>query len=249
MIRRALPVLFLLALIGCGKVEMFASLPEREANEVIAVLMRAGITADKVAGRNNAIAVHVPRDRIPDAVEILARAGLPRERFANMGELFRREGLISSPSEERVRYMYGVTQELSRTLSAMDGVLTARVHVVMPNNEPSSGTQRPASAAVMIRHLSGSPVETGVPQVKELVANAIEGLSYDRVSVVLTRATAEEAPPPPLPSALPLGLPPAALWLLGGGLVLSVLVNLGLLVALLLRGRRGTGGVPAVGTT
>jgi type III secretion protein J len=227
----------LLALAACGNVEMFANLNEREANEVIALLLRNGISADKVAGKQGAVAVHVQRDRIPDAVELLNRAGLPRERFANMGELFRREGLISSPSEERVRYMFGVTQELSRTLNTIDGVLSARVHVVMPNNDPLQTNARPASAAVMIRFVPGSPVEASVPQVKELVVNSIEGLSYDRVSVVLVRAAEDaDSPAPAMPAP---ALSQTTVIAVAAVFGVSLLLNL-VLVALFLLGRRAS---------
>lgn len=237
--RFASVLLLLLALAGCGKVEMFSSLPEREANDILAALLRAGIPAEKVAGKQGAVAVHVARDRLPDAVETLNRAGLPRERFASMGELFRREGLISSPSEERVRYIFGVTQELSRTLTTIDGVLTARVHVVLPNNDPLANGARPSSAAVMIRHLVGSPIESSVPQVKELVVNSIEGLSYDRVSVVLVRAEETAEPAMPVAPATP-QLPEPVVMAAAGVFGVSLLIN-GMLLFLLLR-RRATPG-------
>ena len=233
-----LPALLLaLLLAACGKVEMFSTLQEREANEILAVLMRAGIVAEKVPGKQGNVAVRVPSDRLPEAVEVLNRAGLPRERFATMGELFRREGLISSPAEERVRYIFGVTQELSRTLNGIDGVLSARVHVVMPNNDPLAGS-RPSSAAVMIRHLPGSQVEGAVPQVKELVVNAIEGLTYDRVSVVLVRA-AEEAEQMPLVAPPPQPLLPGPVVLAAAAVFGLSLLGNGLLVLLLLRRRTG----------
>ncbi|CCB66712.1 type III secretion system inner membrane ring lipoprotein SctJ [Hyphomicrobium sp. MC1] len=213
-LRRDWFALFLacLFLAGCGsQIELFGSLDEREANEVLAVLMRAGIGAEKIPGKNNVSAIRVDQASVARAIELLDAAGLPRDRFASIGDLFKREGLISSPSEERVRYMYGITQELSRTLTNIDGVLNARVHVVLPNNDPGSAAQ-PASAAVMIRYAPGAAVVNIVPRIKELVVNSIEGLSYDRVSVVMVRAsedlqtviaaTRTEVPRAALPMAL-----------------------------------------------
>ena len=189
-------------------------------------------------GKGGVVTLTVESGRVPDAITLLNAAGLPREKFANMGDLFKKEGLISSPSEERVRYIYGTTQELSRTLTGIDGVLSARVHVVLPNNDPVASTAaKPASAAVMIRYAPGTAIEAAVPKIKELVVNSIEGLSYDRVSVVLVRATPDEAGglPDTALQAPPALLPPLAVYGVLGGLVLSLLANAALGVWLLLR--------------
>ncbi|TIX46864.1 MAG: hypothetical protein E5V26_02235, partial [Mesorhizobium sp.] len=89
---------------------------------------------------------------VPTAMELLNGAGLPHDLYADMGSLFKKEGMISSPTEERVRYIYGITQELSRTLSVFDGVLNARVHVVLSPEETSDGRHQslPSSAAVLV---------------------------------------------------------------------------------------------------
>lgn len=245
---RLAALLLLLLLAACGKVELYGQLTEREANEMLALLLRHGIAAEKVVGKNAVTALRVESGRVPDAMELLTAAGLPRDRFANMGELFRREGLISSPSEERVRYIYGISQELSRTLTGIDGVLSARVHVVLPNNDPvAGGPVRPSTAAVLIRHAPGASMDAAVPKIKELVANSIEGMSYDRVSVVLVRATLDEtpvrAPEPPQPQPL---LPREVAYGAAGLLGLSLCGNLAL--GFLLWRRRGRPGAGAVAT-
>jgi len=81
--------------------------------------------------------------------------------------------------------IYGLSQELSRTISDIDGVLTARVHLVLPENDPLRQQLVPSSASVFIRHRASVPMQKLVPQVKMLVANGVAGLSYDHVSVIL----------------------------------------------------------------
>ena len=225
----ALLLVLVLALAGCSsKIELYGSLNEREANDVLALLLRSGVEAEKIPGKGGVSAIRVGSANVARAMELLNAAGLPRDRFASMGDLFRREGLISSPSEERVRYMYGITQELSRTLSGIDGVISARVHVVLPGNDPGAPPARPSSAAVLIRHAPGAVIEAVVPRIKELVVNSIEGMSYDRVSIVLVRAVPEEpvAPPPgDVAEAPPALLTPEVVYGLAGGLLASLLGN------------------------
>ena len=67
------------------------------------------------------------------AVELLKSQGYPRDKFAKIGEVFQKSGLVSSPTEERIRYMYALSQEIAETLTRIDGVMNARVHIVIPD--------------------------------------------------------------------------------------------------------------------
>jgi type III secretion protein J len=127
----------------------------------------------------------VDKGRFADAINILKEAGLPKQEFQSMGQVFKKDGLVSSPTQERAQMIFALSQELSRTVSEIDGVLSARVHLVLPENDPLRQQLVPSSASVFIRHRSSTPVGNLVPQVKMLVANGVAGLSYDKVSVVL----------------------------------------------------------------
>src|SRR5207248_2761592 len=114
----------------------------------------------------------------------------PRDRFVKLGEVFQKSGLVSSPTEERIRYMYALSQEIADTFMRIDGVLNARVHIVIPNNDPLAEKVVPSSAAVFIRYRPGFDIESLTPQLKSLVTRSIEGLTYDNVTLVLVPATA-----------------------------------------------------------
>jgi type III secretion protein J len=147
-------ILALLAIAGlCScKSELYEHLEERDANEMLATLYAAGIHAGKSTRDEKTWSVEVDERELPAALRIVAARGLPREQFANVGDLFKKEGLVSTPSEERIRYIYAVSQELSNTLSQIDGVIVARVHPVIPANDPLATQIRPASASVFIKY-------------------------------------------------------------------------------------------------
>lgn len=174
-----------LMLAACGaRVDLMGAIAEDEANEVLAALINASIPTEKVPGKEGMVGVRVAADDVGRALEVLRDKGLPRERFAGMGQVFKKEGLISSPLEERARYIYALSQELSNTLSKIDGVLTARVHVVLPERGTAGETGVPSTAAVFIKHQDGYNLEIIQPQIRRLVTNSIPSLSAERVSVV-----------------------------------------------------------------
>ncbi|MBC6413694.1 MAG: type III secretion inner membrane ring lipoprotein SctJ [Chromatiales bacterium] len=187
--------LLLLSLYGC-KVELYTALPEQEGNEMLALLLQHGIDSEKQPGKDNTINLFIDENQTARAIQILSNHGYPKTRFTTIKDIFSGEGLVSTPFEERTRYIYGLSQEVSETLSQIDGVLVARVHVVLPEESSSNSSNQnkqiyPASASVFIKYNSDYDLDLYIPQMKSIVANAIEGLSYDQVSVSLFPARQE----------------------------------------------------------
>lgn len=177
-------LLLSLFLVAC-KTELYSAMDEYEVNNMLAVLLDNNISADKIFFKEGLYNLRVESSQVAQAIEILKSQGFPKEKFTDLGMLFAKEGLISSPTEERVRFLYGTSQELSRTLSLIDGVISSRVHVVIP--EPNPGTQiaEPATASVFIKYNRAFDLDNQINQIKVLVANSVEGLSFERVTVVL----------------------------------------------------------------
>jgi type III secretion protein J len=182
---RPIAVVICTAVVSACKVDLYTGLDQRQANEMVAMLARHGIAADRTIGKGDRVSVAVDESRFAEAITILDDNGLPRQNFATLGEVFKKDGLVSSPVQERAQMIFALSQELSRTISEIDGVVSARVHLVLPENDPLRQQLVPSSASVFIRHQPDMPLTGLVPQVKQLVANAISGLSYDKVSVIL----------------------------------------------------------------
>lgn len=175
--------LSLLLFAGCGKVKLYSNLSEKEANEMIAILQNRGFDMDKQPGLEGTWDVRVDPSTFGESVEVLSALGYPKDQFTTVGAAFQKSGLVSSPSEERIRFMHALSQGIAETLTNIDGVLTARVHIVLQESDPLKDVTTPSSAAVFIKYRRGSGVEDSVAMIKNLVTNSIEGLSYDKVTI------------------------------------------------------------------
>lgn len=182
-VRIMLAALGLLLLAACGRAELYGKLTEAQANEMIAVLQRSGIEADKTSAGENGWTLTTAKGDFGRAVEILQSQGYPRQDFATLGTVFKKEGFVSSPTEERARLNWGLSQELSRTLTEIDGVVQARVHLALPEDAPLAEQKAPASASVFIKYRPGTDINGQIGKIKALVVNSIEGLKYENVSV------------------------------------------------------------------
>ena len=187
---RGFTVLCLALLLAGCKIELYSGLNEKEGNEMLAILLDGGIETEKLQDKDKNLTLMVKADDVSKAIRLLKSYGYPREQFSSIGDIFPKEGLISSPTEERARYTYSMSQELSSTLSMIDGVITARVHVVLPQETDSlTEITYPSSASVFIKYTPELELAGFIPKVKTLVANSIEGLSLDKISVSLFPAT------------------------------------------------------------
>jgi type III secretion protein J len=186
--RRMLMLLPLLFLVGC-RTSLFEGLDEDQANRIIAVLSHEGIAGYKERNADKTWTVSVDGNDAVAATELANAYALPRGGHANLGELFSRQGLITSPEEDRVRFIYGLTQELSETLEKIDGVLVARVHIVQPEVDPLNGPPAPPSASVMVRYRSDFNLELMRDKIRALVAGSVEGLTPERVNLTLIPVT------------------------------------------------------------
>jgi type III secretion protein J len=173
---------------GCGAEDLYTNVTESDANTMLGLLIARGISATKRPVKENLFAVAVPRDQFASAVDILKWYGIPKETFDGIGEMFPKTGLVSSPSEERIRFMYALAGNISEMLSNIDGVITARVILVLPSNDPYTNKNNPASASVFLKIRPGFDTTTQIPQIKQLVMNSVEGLNYDKVAVTLVRS-------------------------------------------------------------
>jgi len=244
---RRLPLAVLLGLglggAGCSA-RVQHGLDERQANEIHTVLVERGFRARKVVeeGRPPTWAVEVEPADAADAVRVLAELGLPRARPAGVRELLK-PGLVPDPVEQHALLVEAQSGDLARTLEAVDGVVSARVHLVRPQPTRAGAPASPTKAAVYLRAQPAAAVHLRAmgDELRALVAGSVEGLEPGAVTLVVAEVVS--AVPPRAPVPVRSGWAPA---LLGAGvLALGGAAAVGFLWMLRRRRRAAPAAAPA----
>jgi type III secretion protein J len=178
----------LISLLSACSQQLFGALNENSANLVVAALRSEGIAAEKVLASEDMWKVTVPDDEFARSTQVLKRRNLPPQQFEGLGRVFKKESLVSTPTEERARLIYAMSQELEQSLTTLDGVLNARVHPVIPPHDPLNPKKVASSASVLIKYRPGAEIASRESMIRALVASGIEGLAYDDVRVLMVEA-------------------------------------------------------------
>src|SRR5262249_32424210 len=118
----------------------------------------------------------------------------PRRRDPGWAEVFSQGGLIPTASEEKAKVMQAITGELARTLKSIDGVLDARVHVVLPEDSVlrvKEEDKAEVTASVWYKYVPrGKNQQKPLTdqEIQDLVASGVEKLKPERVKVIGTVA-------------------------------------------------------------
>lgn len=114
----------------------------------------------------------------------MAGKGIPRGEGVGF-EIFDKASFGVSDFVQRANYARAIQGELARTISQADQVESARVMIVMPENRLLSDSLRKPTASVFVRIKgNGQLPASAINSIRFLVANSVEGLQVNNVSVV-----------------------------------------------------------------
>ena len=168
-------------------VPVAGGLDEGQANRIVLALDRAGVGSEKeidpiTEGRYRVV---VERDEAPRAITAMRAEDLPSPSSPGMLESMGKGALLPSRLAEHAQFLAGLNGELERTLLAIEGMLSARVHVSIPEVDPlREGPRVKATASVLLQHRGATP-PIDIHEVKRIVAGAAAGLLPDDVAVVM----------------------------------------------------------------
>tara|TARA_B100001029_G_scaffold55129_1_gene44417 strand:- start:278 stop:1987 length:1710 start_codon:yes stop_codon:yes gene_type:complete len=171
-------------LIWSGRTEyslLYGNLDPVEAGKVTQSLDESNIEY-KISGGGGSI--YVPRGEVHQMRMKLATQGIPKGE--GMGyELLDKNTLGMSDFMQHANYNRAVQGELARTISKFSGIESARVMIVSPENRLLIDPGRHATASVFLTMRgTGRPKVETVSAIQMLVANSVEGLNINHVSVV-----------------------------------------------------------------
>jgi flagellar M-ring protein FliF len=167
---------------------LYGSLAGMDAKQVMETLAAADIPYNV---EPNSGALLVKADDLSRARMKLAAAGVtPSDGNIGFEILDKEQGLGTSQFMEATRYRRGLEGELARTISSLNNVKGARVHLAIPKSSVFVRDERKPSASVLVELYSGRSLEPGqVIAIINLVATSVPELSKSQITVVDQKGT------------------------------------------------------------
>ena len=162
---------------------LYGSLAGMDSKQIMETLAAADIA---YTVEPNSGALLVKADDVARARMKLAAAGVtPSDANIGFEILDKDQGLGTRQFMEATRYRRGLEGELARTISALNNVKGARVHLAIPKSSVFVRDERKPSASVLVELFSGRSLEPGqVLAIINLVATSVPELSKSQITVV-----------------------------------------------------------------
>lgn len=177
----ALAAVILLAGGKGGYVPLFTQLEAADAGAVVEQLGAMNVSYRLAEGGS---AILVPSEDVYEARLALAKEGLPKGSIIGF-EIFDQTSLGTTDFVRRVQYLRGLQGELSRTITQIDGVEQASVHIVIPESSLYTQQSNPPTAAVLLKlGAAGGLEKQQVRGIVHLISRSVEGLQPENVTVL-----------------------------------------------------------------
>lgn len=192
-----IPILFVacaLSLTGCRKTVLLQDLDQKDLNEVMVLLNKNGIEAEKmVVEKQQQVTWSVtvaPGDQ-ERARELLVANHLPRQKEMGLSGVCKEAGLIPTPKTEKCRELLAMKGEIINSLVSIPGVVNADVVLNIPDKEdfPSAETEQKRPAASVTLQVGRAANITDVvteAKIQQFVANAVTGMDMRDVAVIIS---------------------------------------------------------------
>lgn len=191
---KKISMVFIIVLLGAGFAGIFY-LGNQEDYQVLYNNLspeEGGVIVTKLKERNipykveaNGTVVMVPTQKVNELRLSLAGEGLPKR--GNVGyEIFDKSDFSTTQFVQELNYRRALQGELARTINQFDEVSNSRVFIVIPKASLFVEDEKPASASIQLDLRASLPANK-IAAIVHLVANAVEGLGADHVTVVDTK--------------------------------------------------------------
>jgi flagellar M-ring protein FliF len=160
---------------------LFADVEMREAGQITQRLEQADIPYEV---RGDGSSIFVPRSQVAEARMMLSAEGLPSRGSIGYEIFDEPDALGQTQFQQNINRLRALEGELARTISSLDGIAAARVHLVLPERQLfARETEQPSASIVLqLRRDELSPGQ--VRAIRNLVASATPGLSSNRITII-----------------------------------------------------------------
>lgn len=167
--------------LGQPKALLYSNLDLKEAGSITAALDQAGV---KYEVKGDGSTILVPRDEVASTRLMLSSKGLPTAGSVGYEIFDNANALGQTDFVQQLNRQRALEGELSRTILALDGITSARVHLVLPKRQLFEEENEQPSASVSIGVGGREPTAEQVRALQNLVAGAVPNMRPDRVTVV-----------------------------------------------------------------
>jgi flagellar M-ring protein FliF len=176
-------ILFILVLRmgGEDKALLFAGVDMREAAEITQRLEQADIPFEL---RGDGSSIFVARSRVLDARMMLSAEGLPSRGSIGYEIFDEPDALGQTQFQQNINRLRALEGELARTIASLDGIASARVHLVLPERQLFARETEQPSASIVLQLRRDELTAGQVRAIRNLVASATPGLSSNRVTIL-----------------------------------------------------------------
>ena len=160
---------------------LFSNLNPKDAGRIVDELKTAKIPFKLESGGTT---IQVPENEVYEQRMHFANIGIPQEGIVGY-EIFDQTKLGMTDFVQKLNYHRALEGELARTLTSIDEINQARIHIVIPKPALFEEDKKPTTASVVIRLRSGSTLRRDQVQgIANLIASSVEGLSPENISIL-----------------------------------------------------------------
>ena len=164
----------------------FSNLQPSDASAVVTKLHELQIPYQMEDGANGTTTIQVPSSLVNEARVQVAGAGVLKGSSVGF-EIFDQPSFGLSDFIQQVDYQRALEGELARSISQIDGIDSARVHLAIPQPSVFVSQQQSPSAAVVIGLKPGYQMDSAHAQaIVDLVVGAVQGMKPDQVVLLDT---------------------------------------------------------------
>ncbi len=165
---------------------LYRDLQTTDSAQVSSQLEAAGIS---YSVSKDGAQVFVSAPDVGRARMLLAEQGLPNGGSLGYEIFDKQSGFGTTSFVQNINQVRALQGELAKTISSLDPVQFAKVHIVLPQRELFSRESRDASASVTLKLRSNGRLSSEqIYGIQNLVANAIPDLKTDNVTIIDTEA-------------------------------------------------------------